>query len=107
MGENTKRKLINRALRLTRLYWGYNQAEMAERIGVSQSVISEVEGGRKAVSMDLLEGYSNALGVKMSSLLFFSEELQGVPNPTRGKTIIARKALDLLDALSPKEKASN
>lgn len=103
MSEKAKRPLINEALRLARLYWGYNQSQLSEKLGVSQSVVSEVENASKSVSMDLLERYSQALNVKMSNLLFFAEELESIPNPSRGKTIIAAKVLGFLDEIAPKE----
>ncbi len=106
MKSATKRPLVNEALRLARLYWGYNQGQMAEMLGVSQSIVSEIEGASKSVSMDLLEKYSATLDVKMSNLLFFAEELEEMPNATRGKTIIAKKVLEFLDGIAPEEKAS-
>ncbi len=100
----TKRPTINEALRLLRLYCRYSQAEMAERVGVTQSLISDVEGGRKSVSMDLLEAYSAAVGVKMSQLLFFAEEIEGQPIARRGQLIVAEKVLHLLEKLRPAER---
>jgi transcriptional regulator with XRE-family HTH domain len=100
----TKRPTINEALRLLRLYCRYSQAEMAERVGVTQSLISDVEGGRKSVSMDLLEAYSAAVGVKMSQLLFFAEEIEGQPIARRGQLIVAEKVLHLLEKLRPVER---
>lgn len=105
MTHRSKRPLINEALRVARLYWGYTQSDMASRLEVSQSVVSEIESASKSVSMDMLEKYAGALEVKMSNLLFFAEELEGVPQPTRGKTIIARKVLEFLDGIAPEEKA--
>jgi len=100
----TKRPTINEALRLLRLYCRYSQAEMAERVGVTQSLISDVEGARKSVSMDLLEAYSAAVGVKMSQLLFFAEEIEGQPIARRGQLIVAEKVLHLLEKLRPAER---
>jgi len=74
---------------------------MAQRVGVTQSLISDVEGGRKAVSMDLLEAYSTAVNVKMSQLLFFAEEIEGQPIARRGQLIIAEKVLHILEKLRP------
>jgi transcriptional regulator with XRE-family HTH domain len=99
-----KRPTINEALRLLRLYCRYSQAEMAERVGVTQSLISDVEGARKSVSMDLLEAYSAAVGVKMSQLLFFAEEIEGQPIARRGQLIVAEKVLHLLEKLRPAER---
>lgn len=95
--------MINDALRLLRLYLGLSQQALAVELEISQSMISEVESGTKAVSMELLERYSQKLDVRMSQLLFFAEELDGEPIKTRGKLIIASRVLTLLEKLSPRE----
>ncbi|MEZ5832507.1 MAG: helix-turn-helix transcriptional regulator [Dongiaceae bacterium] len=97
----TKRPMINEALRLLRLYCGFSQAEMAKRLSVAQSMISDVEGGRKNVTLDLLEAYSAAVGVRMSQLLFFAEQIEGQPIARRGQLIVADKVLRLLEKLKP------
>jgi transcriptional regulator with XRE-family HTH domain len=98
-----KRIMINDALRLARLYWGYSQSELAIELGISQSMISEIERGAKNVSMELLEKYSQGLGVRMSQLLLFAEELEGEPVRKRGKLLIASKALKVLEAFAPRD----
>lgn len=97
----TKRPMINEALRLLRLYCGFSQTEMASRLAVAQSMISDIESGRKNVTMDLLEAYSAAVGVRMSQLLFFAEEIEGQPIARRGQLIVADKVLRLLQKLKP------
>lgn len=98
-----KRPMINDALRLLRLYLGLSQKQIASKLDLSQSMISEIENGAKPVSMDVLEKYSTKLNIRMSQLLFFAEELDGEPLKTRGKLIIANRVLKLLDSLSPRE----
>lgn len=100
----TKRLMMNDALRLLRLYSRYSQAEMAKRLGVAQSLVSDVENGRKNVTMDLLAAYSQATGIRMSQLLFFAEEMEGEPIARRGQLIIADKVLKLLESLKPNER---
>lgn len=100
----TKRPMINEALRLLRLYCRYSQTEMASRLNVTQSLVSDIEGARKSVSMDLLQAYSDAAGIKMSQLLFFAEEIEGQPVARRGQLIIADKVLKLLERLHPVER---
>lgn len=100
----TKRPMINEALRLLRLYCQFSQAEMAKRLNVAQSLVSDVESARKAVSMDLLQAYSDTAGIKMSQLLFFAEEIEGQPIARRGQLIIADKVLKLLEKLHPVER---
>ena len=97
--------MLNEALKLVRLYWQKTQAELAVELGVSQSLISDIEAGRKSVSLDLLERYSTSLGIKMSQLMFFAEELEGQPIQRRGKLIIAEGVLTLLQRLQPDEPA--
>lgn len=98
-----KRSMINDALRLVRLYYGLPQEELAKILDISQSMISEVERGSKSVSIDLLERYSEELGVRMSQLLFFAEELEKEPVQNKGKLVIASGVLKLLEAFAPKE----
>lgn len=95
--------MINEALRLVRLYWGYTQSELASKIQLSQSMISEVESGTKPVSMEVLSRYADGLGIRMSQLLFFAEEIEGEPPAKKGKLVIANKVLRLLDGLAPNE----
>ncbi|WP_432256321.1 helix-turn-helix domain-containing protein [Limimaricola sp. AA108-03] len=96
-------RMINNALRILRLYYGMSQSELAHKLDVSQSLISEVERDNKAVTLGLLEKYSQALGIKMSKLLFFAEEMEGEPPATRGKLLIAGKTLALLEKIAPSE----
>lgn len=96
--------MINEALRLLRLYCGFSQAEMARRLSVTQSLISDVEGGRKNVTIDLLQSYSDAVGIRMSQLLFFAEEIEGQPIARRGQLIVADKVLKLLEKLKPNDR---
>lgn len=98
-----KRRMVNDALRLVRLYWGLSQVELARELELSQSMISEIERGTKSVTMDVLERYSSRLGIRMSQLLFFAEEIENHPPPTRGKLIVANKTLQLLETLAPKD----
>lgn len=98
-----KRPMVNEALRLVRLYWGYSQTDLAAELGISQSLISEVERGSKSVSLELLEKYSAKLEIRMSQLLFFAEELKAEPVKKRGSLLIAGKVLNLLEAFAPKD----
>lgn len=98
-----KRPMINDALRLLRLYLGISQKQIATELDVSQSMVSEIESGAKAVSMELLERYSTKFNVRMSQLMFFAEELGEEPLKAKGKLIVASHVLSLLERLSPRE----
>lgn len=98
-----KQPMINDALKLLRLYCGLSQVEIANKIGVSQSMISDIESSRKKVTIDLLEKYSSSMNIRMSQLMFFAEEIDGQTLKTKGQLIIADKVLKLLDKLKPNE----
>ena len=67
--------MLNEALKQIRLFHQLKQVELAEKLGISNSYLSEIESGRKSVSMDLLHKYSEVFSVPASSLLMFSENL--------------------------------
>lgn len=94
---------INESLLVLRTYWGKSQSELAEMLGVSQSLISEVESGRRKVSIDLLEKYSTCLDIPLSSILFFAEEIDNTSRAGRKRSFVSGKVLDLLKALIPDE----
>lgn len=98
-----KTSMMSEALRLLRLYAGLTQVEMAERLGVSQSLVSDVERGTKAATLNLLERYADTFDIRLSKLMFFAEEIEGEPPATRGRLLMAGKALKLLEALAPRE----
>lgn len=96
-----KRQMINEALSLARMYWGFSQAEMADELGMSQAMVSEIERGKRSVTIETLDKYSTALGVKKSQLMFFAEEIEGQGPVRKGRLIIAEKALMVLRKLKP------
>ena len=98
-----KRPMINEALKLVRLYWGMSQIELAKQLDLSQPMISEIERGAKPVSMEVLERYSETLGIRMSQLLFFAEEIENEPPLKKGRLIVANRMLQLLNALKSEE----
>lgn len=69
--------MIERALRLTREFHRMKQGELAERLQISASYLSEIENGKKAPSLGLLEEYSKVFKVPASTFLLFKERAEG------------------------------
>lgn len=67
--------MINEALRLIRLAHGYKAKEVAEMLSISPSYVSEIESGKKTATVELLTKYSAAFGIRLSTIMFFAEEL--------------------------------
>lgn len=67
--------MINQALKKIREFHNMKQNELATSIGISNSYLSEIESGKKSPNLDLLQKYSEIFEIPVSSLLYFSEEL--------------------------------
>lgn len=67
-------KGLGYVLKLLRIANDMTTKELADKTGLSQSYISEVESNNKTPSLDALTKYSQALGISKSTILFFEEE---------------------------------
>lgn len=90
--------MLNRALKLIRTYHQLKQIELAKRLGVSNSYLSEIESGLKTPGFDLLEKYAEIFKMPVSSILLFSEKMSD-ENKTGEKIRVgaASKILRLLE----------
>lgn len=87
--------MLNEALRLLRAYHDISQTELCVELGISNSYLSEIESGKKQPTLDLLEKYSKRFEIPLSSLLFFSENIEsGVTDKLRLGA--AKKVVSLL-----------
>lgn len=94
--------MLAEALRLIRVYHDMKQQELADKLGLSKSYVSELEGGKKVPSMEVIQKYADAFGIPPSSILFFSENLENPSRARRAKTAIAGKVLQILQFLEAK-----
>ena len=91
--------MIGEALRLIRVFHDIKQSELAGRLEISQSHLSEIERNKKKPSNDLVEQYSKEFGLPVSSIWFFNEHLDGNVRPgalDRARGVIADRVLDFL-----------
>ncbi|HBU98659.1 helix-turn-helix transcriptional regulator [Thalassospira lucentensis] len=94
--------MLAEALRLIRVYHDIKQQELADRLGLSKSYVSELESGKKVPSMEVIQKYSDAFGIAPSSILFFSENLENPSKAKRTKSAIAGKVLQFLQFVEAK-----
>lgn len=64
------------ALKLIRQFHSIKQIELATKLGISNSYLSEIESGNKEVTLALLKKYSECFKLPISSLMLFSEKLE-------------------------------
>jgi transcriptional regulator with XRE-family HTH domain len=98
--------MINRALYFIRDFHGLAQSELASRLGISNSYLSEIENSKKDVSLDLLRKYEELFGIPVSSIMLFSEQLAHQGSSEKIRFSAARKITRLLDWLSERDKIS-
>lgn len=92
--------MINKALKLIRQFHDLKQVELASKLEISKSYLSEIESGKKPVSFEMLEKYSKEFDIPISSLVFFSESLsskKGVSEKFRA--VFSGKVLDMMEWL--------
>lgn len=92
--------MLNDALRLVRIYHGLNLSQVAERVGLSKSYISEIENTEKNVTMEVLSKYSIAFSIPMSSLMLFAERASAGGVPESARFGVAKKVIKMLDWLA-------
>ena len=92
---------LGRALKQIRVFHSFKQKELAEKIGLSASYISEIEKGLKEPSLLVINKYASIFKIPKSSILFFSENID---QPNNFKASISNKVLSMLEFISYDEK---
>lgn len=96
--------MLNRALKLLRTYHQLKQIELAKRLGVSNSYLSEIETGVKMPGVDLLEKYAEIFKMPVSSIMLFSEKMNDEKKTSEKLRVAAAdKILRLLEWIDERE----
>ena len=92
--------MLSEALRLIRVFHDVKQAELANRLGISKSYLSEIESGKKQLKVELIERYSSEFRIPSSSIIFFAESLESPSESAaaahKARGVIARKIIHFL-----------
>lgn len=98
--------MLGEALRLIRTYHDLSQTQLCTELGLSNSHLSEMESGKKQPSLDVLNRYSERFNIPVSSLLFFSESLDGPRATDKIRLGAARKIVSLLQWVEQKNEST-
>lgn len=60
--------------RLIRIAQDLTISQLSEKMGISSSYINEIENGKKKASRNFIEKFSEATGIKKSTIMYFEEE---------------------------------
>ena len=67
---------LSEAIRLLRVYSDISQGDMAEKLGIRNTMLSEMEHGRRAITVNTLQQYADLFGIKISTIQAFAEEIK-------------------------------
>lgn len=87
--------MLNRALKQLRVFHSLSQTELANRLEISNSYLSEIEAGAKTPTLDILTKYAKVFSVPVSAIMYFSENME---RPQRSR--IPAKILRMLEFIS-------
>ncbi|MEK6667586.1 MAG: helix-turn-helix transcriptional regulator [Pseudomonadota bacterium] len=91
--------MLHSALRHLRKFHGMRQQDLAVRLGISNTYLSEIESGVKAhaITVDLLTRYAEVFDVPVSSIMLFSEQIDSGKRSEKLRVALAAKLLKVLD----------
>ncbi len=98
--------MLGRALRCIRVFHDMNQGEAAAKLGISRSYLSEIEGGVKEPTLQLVQRYAELYRIPASSILFFSENLGRPGAYNDARRLVAGKILSLMRFLEARADAN-
>lgn len=90
--------MIGETIKIIRVFNGMTQQSLAKSLDISDSYLSQIESGKRTPTLDTVKAISRMFGIPVSSLLFFSEQLDDGSDVVseRSRAIFGRKLLDAL-----------
>src|SRR4051812_20564998 len=96
---------LSEALRILRIFHDLSQTEAAQRLAISAPYLSQIEGGRKSPSIEILQRYSTSFDIPTSSILLLAERiLKADFSYDHVGSLTSPKVLRILDWLHEKAK---
>jgi transcriptional regulator with XRE-family HTH domain len=87
---------IGKELKNIRKKYGYTQADMAKKLGIAGSYLSDIENDKTPVSLRILESYSLICGRPIAILLFQAIHRDDIPVEKRQAFDLVKPAMDAL-----------
>lgn len=92
--------MISNALKVVRQYHNISQVNLAKNLSISNSYLSELESGKKEPTLEILHKYAAEFKVPLSSLVVFSETLEGKQSQSKARAFISKKMIKILEWIS-------
>ncbi|MGK0606142.1 helix-turn-helix domain-containing protein [Enterococcus gilvus] len=91
---------IGTVLKKMRMIYSINAKELAPKLNISPSYLSEIEHNKKVPSLELLERYSEVFDIKTSSIILMAEDYQKNTKNKKSEMFIQKRMLNLLNKFS-------
>ena len=98
--------MLHKALKLIRIFHELKQKDLAEKLQISKSYLSEIESGKKEPTLEVINKYSEVFNIPPSSILFFSENLDSDLKTEKLRGLISGKIIAILDFIAQKASSS-
>ena len=92
--------MIGDVLKRIRTIYGYKAGEVSDKLEISNSYLSEIENNKKQPSLELLKKYSDIFGIKVSSLILLSENLDEANEKNKGQEFVKNMMIKLINMMS-------
>ena len=95
--------MLSEALRLLRVFHEMKQGQLAQKLEISTSYVSEIENGNRSPSLEVIQKYSDLFKIPVSSIMFFSEQIDDAKTikntAQKSKKAIATKVISFLKTI--------
>ncbi len=91
--------MLNEALRLIRVFHDMSAKQLAEKLSISEAMLSKIEKNKAKPSIELLRKYAEIFNTTESALLMFADNLDEKHQRSPFKIAIRNKLFALLQAL--------
>lgn len=68
--------MIGETIKLLRILYGINSQDLALKIEISQSYMSEIENNKKVPKLEIIKKISEILKIRTSSLIYIDEKVE-------------------------------
>ena len=92
--------MIGDVLKRMRIIYRYKASEMSSELGISASYLSEIENNKKQPSLDLLQKYADIYGIRLSSLILLSENMDEAAKSGKGTVFVRNMMAHLIQSMS-------
>lgn len=89
---------IGEVLKRLRVIYGFKTSQMADKLGLSISYLSEIENNKKLPNLRILEKYSEVFQIKLSSIILLAESHEEMKLRGAGEEFIRKLMIKLINS---------